>query len=57
MKWLRVHKKAIVALAGAVGTWAVTYFPDNHTVILVVGLVVAVGTGLGVHITTNEEEL
>jgi len=49
---------AVVALLGALGTWAVTYFPDNQNVQewvgIILGLVTALATWYGVFQTTNQ---
>lgn len=41
---MQKYAKAIVALLGAVATWAATYFPDNHDVQTWLGLAGALVT-------------
>jgi hypothetical protein len=50
--WLKAHQATLLALVGVVVTWAVTYFPNNHTVELVAALVAAILTVFGVHLAT-----
>lgn len=48
------YSKAIVAITGAVLTWALATFPDNHTVSVWVSLVSAILTAAGVYKVRNE---
>lgn len=48
------YSKMIVALVGAVCTWAVTYFPHNHTVQVAVGLATALVTVATVYLVPNQ---
>lgn len=48
------YAKAIIAVVGAVTTWATTYFPGNQTVAAVVGLASAVATVAAVYLVPNK---
>jgi phosphoribulokinase len=52
-KYLHRRRKAILALAGTISTWAFTEFPDNHDVQVYGGLVAALVTGTIVHAVPN----
>jgi len=52
-KWLRQRRKAIVAIVGALGTWAVTYFPNSYWA-AIGGVAVAILGALGVYQIPND---
>jgi hypothetical protein len=56
-KWFHKRRKALLALAGSVGTWAVTAFPDNHNVQLYAGLALVLVTGTVVHVVPNAKDV
>lgn len=49
------YAKAVVALVGAVTTWAATYFPDNDDVQTWLGLAAALVTVLLTYPVPNSE--
>lgn len=53
MRTLAQRRKAIVALLGALISWAVATFPDNAQVQLYGGLVASLLAAAGVHQVTN----
>jgi len=52
-KWLGQRRKAVVAIVGALATWAVTYFPNSHWA-AIGGVVVAILGALGVYQIPND---
>lgn len=48
------YAKFIVAIVGSIAGWAATYFPDDPSVQMWVGLAVAVSTAVGVWATPNQ---
>ena len=52
---LKPYKKAIVAVVGAVLTWAISNYANDPDVSKWLGLVSAVLTAAGVYQVTNEE--
>lgn len=49
------YSKTLVAIVGAVATWAATYFPNDPTVQRWVGLAVALSTVLSVYAVPNQQ--
>jgi low affinity Fe/Cu permease len=54
MEALKPYAKFVVAIIGAVVTWAVATFPDNLTVQTYVSLASAILTAVGVYLVPNK---
>jgi hypothetical protein len=50
------YSKTLVAIVGAVATWAATYFPNDPNVQRWVGLAVALCTVLTVYTVPNQQK-
>lgn len=54
MNALSRYAKFIVAIVGAVGTWAATYYPNDPDVAKWVGLALALATCISVYAVPNQ---